>query len=100
MMRHERLPIVLPDVAMSGDARLAAEVSRKLASVIILDDDDPLALAKDSRNLVRMERNDPLDLKLVGDDPLFGSQFLDRFANNALGRTPSHQRHLRFLRPE
>ena len=39
VMRHERFAIVLPDVAVRIEAGFAAEVTRELATIVVLDKD-------------------------------------------------------------
>src|SRR5262249_45525838 len=47
VLRLEWLAVVLADVAMSRDPRLGPQVARELAALVVLDDDDPPALAQD-----------------------------------------------------
>src|SRR6266550_4517762 len=91
MMRHERFAVVLADVALRVEASLAPKVTGELAAVGVLNNNDIL-LPKDAADLSRVERNDPFNLELIGDDSFFAGKFFYRFANHAVGRTPPDQR--------
>ena len=93
VMRHERFAVVLADVAVRVEAGLAPEVTGELAAVVVLDNDDLLAAREDAADLRGVERDDPFDVKLIGHDSFLAGEFLDGFANHALGRTPADQRH-------
>src|SRR5881394_4421423 len=90
-MRHEGFAVVLADVTLRVEAGLASEISGELAAVGVLNNNDIL-LPKDPADLRGVEGNDPPDLKLVGHNAFFAGEFLDGFANYALGRTPADQR--------
>ena len=47
VVRHERFAVVLADVAVRVEAGLAAEIAGELAAVVVLDDDDVLAAARE-----------------------------------------------------
>src|SRR5262249_31142464 len=46
VLRREWLAVVLADVARSRDPGLGPQVGRELAALVVLDDDDPPALAQ------------------------------------------------------
>src|SRR5438046_1794655 len=89
-MGHERFAVVLADVTLGVEPGLASEVTGELAAVGVLNNNDIL-LPKDPADLSGMEGNDPSYLKLIGHDAFFAGEFLDGFANHALGRTPADQ---------
>src|SRR5436190_20363404 len=98
-MRHERFAVVLADVTLGVESGLAPEIAGELAAVGVLNHNDIL-LPKDPADLGGVERNDPFYLKLVGYDAFFAGEFLDGFANHALGRTPANQSDGGILGPE
>src|ERR1700682_4613713 len=98
-MGHERLAVVLADVALRVKPGLAPEIAGELAAVSVLNNNDIL-LPKDPANLGGVAWNDPPDLKLVRLNAFFAGEFLDGFANHALGRTPADQRDRGVLGPE
>src|SRR2546429_8732985 len=89
-MGHEGFAVVLADVALGVEAGLAPQVTGELAAVGVLNNNDIL-LPKDPADLSGVEGNDPFYLKLVGHDAFFAGEFLDGFANHALGRAPADQ---------
>jgi len=82
VVRHERFAVVFADVPVRGRAGLGAQVTGELAAVIILDDDDPLALRKNTRHHVGVERHNPLDVQLIRHNALLAGELFDRFAND------------------
>src|SRR5437764_14530062 len=89
-MGHEGFAGVLADVTLGVEPGLAPEIAGELAAVSVLNHDDIL-LPKDPANLSGVEGNDPFYLKLVGHDAFFAGEFLDGFANHALGGTPADE---------
>src|SRR5437867_4078847 len=90
-MRHERFAVVFANVAVRTEAGLAAQVTSELATVIVLDHDDFPAVRKNAADFAGVERDHPLDLKLVGHDAFLAGEFLDRFANHTFGRAPTDE---------
>src|SRR5438128_6569155 len=66
---QERLAVVLADVGVRDDPCLGAQVARELAAVVVLDDDDPARLPQRLLDGLDVQRDHPLDLKVVGADP-------------------------------
>src|ERR1041385_8190721 len=66
MMRHERLAVVLANMAVRGEAGFRAQVAGELAAVIVLHDDHLLAAREDAHHFLGVKRNNPLDGQLVG----------------------------------
>src|SRR5687767_12031832 len=93
-MRHERLAIVLSDVAIRNVARLASEVSGELSAVVILHDDRMPGSLQDFHDDFSVQWNQPSDLKPVCGDAVF-IQYLYRFANDTLGGPPPDERYVR-----
>src|SRR5437764_7476774 len=87
-MGHEGFAVVLADVTLGVEPGLAPEIAGELAAVSVLNNDDIL-LPKDPADLSGVEGNDPFYLKVVGHDAFFAGEFLDGFANHALGRAPA-----------
>ena len=56
---HEGFAIVFADVATRNKAGFAAQVTRELAAVIVLDDDGALGAAQDVNNGIAMQRDQP-----------------------------------------
>src|SRR6202011_6001098 len=100
VMWHERFAVVLANVAVRVEAGLAPEITGELTAVGVLYDDNMLALREDATDLGSVERNNPFDLKMIGHDALFAGEFLNGFANHAVGRTPADQRDGGILRPD
>src|SRR5215831_6733256 len=89
-MRHERLAIVLTDVAVWYEAGFAAQIARELAAIVVLDDDGAAGARELLENRVAVQRDHPTDLQVVGDDALFGEQ-LNRLLDDAFGGSPADQ---------
>src|SRR6476659_2544097 len=89
-MGHEGFAVVFADVAVRVEPVLAPEIAGELASVSVLNHNDVL-LPKDPADLSGVEGNNPFYLKLIGHDAFFAGEFLDGFADHALGRTPADQ---------
>ena len=100
MMRHEGFAIILADVAVGDDAGLGAQVTGKLAAVVVLDNDELLTLGNCRRDRFAMEWNHPFNLQMVRGDAFFVRQLLHRLANDSLGGAPTEQGDLRVVRPE
>ena len=49
VVRHERLAVVLANVAVGDEAGFAAQVAGELAAVVVLDDDGVLRVASECR---------------------------------------------------
>src|SRR5882672_1913274 len=94
MVRPERLAIVLPDVPMSIESGLGAQVSRELPGIVIFDNDHALACGKDPGDLLAMERDDPFYIEMIDDDALVGRQFFNCFLDYSVRRSPADQRNL------
>src|SRR4051812_5597927 len=90
-MRHERFAVVLTDVAGCVEAGLAPEITRELAAIAVLDDDDMFAPRKDAGDLGGVEWDNPLDVKLIGHNSFLAGELLDGFENHAVRRAPSNQ---------
>ena len=95
---HERLPVVLPNVPIHREPRLAAKVAEELARIVVLDDDRPLAAGQDLRDRICVERHNPLDLELIDCDPLL-LQLPHSLLDGPVRRAPSYQRDVRVRRP-
>jgi hypothetical protein len=62
----EWLAVVLPDVGMRSDARLGSQMASELTALVVLDDNDAPALAKDRADFGAVEGRQELDLQMVG----------------------------------
>src|SRR5207245_1071501 len=100
VVRHEWFAVVFADVPVRGRAGLGAQVTGELAAVIVFDDNHPLALRKNTRHHVGVERDNPLDVQLIRHDALFAGELFDGFANYSFGRAPADERDLGVFRPD
>ena len=91
VVRHERLAIVLADMAVGDEAGFAAQVAGKLAAVVVLDDDRVPGIFEDVDNRIAMQRHQPADLELIGGDALLRQDFAG-LLDDAVGGAPADQR--------
>lgn len=63
---HERLTVVLSDVAIRHEAGFAAQVSRKLTAIVVLHNEGVPSIFEDLKDCFTVEGNQPADLKLIG----------------------------------
>jgi hypothetical protein len=99
-MRHEWFAVVLADVAVRVEAGLASQIAGELTAVVVLDENDSLALGKDASNFIGVKWNNPPYLEMISYDSLLAGQFFDRFTNHPVGRAPSDKRDGRVLGAE
>src|SRR5713101_5864771 len=90
MVRHERFAIVLANVAVRHVAGFAAQITRKLATEVVLDNDGVPRGFQNVENRFAMQRNEPADLQLIGRDSLFPED-LTGFLDHTFGRPPADQ---------
>src|SRR5438552_80412 len=64
----ERLAVVFADMAVGVNPGFGPKVSGELATLVVLDDDNPLALAQNFQSLLGLERNQNSILEMVGGD--------------------------------
>src|SRR5438132_1332488 len=84
MMRHKWFAIVLANVPVRVEAGFGAKVTGELAAIVVFHNNDFLAARKDAADLGGVDRDDPLDVKLIRHDAFFSREFLDGLANHAL----------------
>ena len=91
----ERLAVVAGEDVIHGEAGLRAQVAGELAAEAVLHHDRPLALLQDRARLGAVERVQVLEVDLVGGHarPV---ELLGGLADDAPGRAPADERHLRF----
>ena len=97
MVGHERLAVVLADVAVDAESGLASQVAVELPGVVVLDDDRAPRPADRVDDRLRVEGHDPANRELVGGDALVG-QLLDGLPDHAFGRAPADQGDICILR--
>src|SRR5713226_4615547 len=64
----ERLAIVFADMAVGGNTGFGPKMSGELAALVVLDHNNPLALAENFEGLLGLERNQNSILQMVGGD--------------------------------
>src|SRR5713101_6101198 len=94
----ERLAIVFADMAVGGNTGFGPKVASELAALVVLDHNNPLALAENFEGLLGLERNQNSILEMVGRDA-FLVESLGGLHQNAPGGAPAHQRYVRVGRP-
>src|SRR5262249_45367556 len=77
VMRLKRLAVILQDLVIDRHTRFRPQVPSELPGVVSFDTDGLLAFAQDPGCLLRVERRQVLEVKLIGLNPL-GSQQRDR----------------------
>src|SRR2546426_446653 len=90
VVRHERLAVVLANVAVGDKAGFAAQVAGKLAAVVVFDDDGVPRAFQDFENGFSMQRHKPADLELIGRDSLLAEDFTG-FLDDPFRRAPADQ---------
>src|SRR6266853_2065837 len=90
VVRHERFAIVLANVAVRHVAGFAAQITRKLATEVVLDNDGVPRAFQNVENRFAMQRDEPADLQLIGRDSLFPED-LTGFLDHPFGRPPADQ---------
>src|SRR5438874_1441565 len=90
--RFERLAIVFQDFVIDGVAGFRAQVAGELARGVHFHADGALAFLENVDRFLLMEREEILEMKLIGADTR-GVQLLDGFANDASGGAPADQRY-------
>src|SRR5258707_341406 len=98
VVRHEGFAIVLANVPVRHKAGFAAQVTRKLATVIVFHDDGVPRVPQNFENGVAMQRHEPANLQLICRDSFLIENFTG-FLNYTFRRTPADQRNIRVARP-
>src|SRR5271169_4664578 len=75
VMGHERFAVVLANVPVGHKAGFTAQIARKLAAVVVLDDDGVARASQDFENGFAMQRHEPADLELICSDSLVVEEF-------------------------
>src|ERR1700687_595805 len=97
VVRHERFPIVLSDIPVWHEAGFAAQVSGKLAAVVVLHNERVPSIFEDLQNFIAVERPEPAYLELIGGNALLSEDFAG-LLDSAFGGAPADQRDVRILR--
>ena len=85
VVRHERFAVILADVTVRIETGFAPKISRELTALIVFNKNHILAAPEDGADLVRMERHDPFNGELIGDNAFLARQFFYRFPDHAFG---------------
>src|SRR2546430_1534208 len=75
VLRLERLAVVFADEAVTSNAGLGTEMPGKLAAFVVLDNDNPFALAQNIHRLLGLEGNQNPELQVVGRDAFLVESF-------------------------
>src|SRR5262245_50140295 len=96
-MRHEGFSVVLANVAVCYETRFAAQIPRKLPTVVIFDNDRMTRAFQNLQNRVAVQWHEPTDLQLIRADSLL-IQDLAGFLEHPFRGSPADQRHFRVAR--
>src|SRR5579859_4003056 len=88
VMRPKRLAVVFADMAVRGKAGFRPQVTGELARIVVLDDYHAAALGEDATDVLGVEWDDPLNLKVIRDNAFIRCELLQRLPNNTLSRAP------------
>src|SRR5262249_15489623 len=80
VMRHEWFTVIFAYVAVGYKTGFAAQVARKLSTVIVLDDDRVVSVFQECKDGFTVKWYEPPNLKLIGGDALLAEElagFLD-----------------------
>src|SRR5207247_11202648 len=85
VVRHERLAVVLADVTVRGETGFAPEITGKLATLIVLNQDDILAASENGTDFHRVQWHNPFNGELIGPHAFFARPSSHRFPDYARG---------------
>src|SRR5207253_291852 len=85
VVQHERLAVVLANVTVRGETGFAPEITRELAALVVLNNNDILTAPEYVADFCRMQRHNPFNGELISHDAFFAREFFHRFPDYARG---------------